>query len=196
MTAQSPYGKESPATKDEFRMPSLKETVIIIVVILVLAAILYPVFAKAPIHGHKPSAFSQTKQIATAMHIYAGDYNDKLPIAGLWQDQIFPYHKNPDLLILEKRTGFSPEASFAMNERVSQFNYLAVRAPWTCPLVFSSRATNPNASGGPASVAYSEKGFAFLARIDTSTRIAKPEEVANLEWHPTLLGSSTLDEAE
>lgn len=59
---------------------TLVELVLVIFVLLVLAAILFPAFAKAP-EGRRRSCASHSKQIALALLQYTQDYDDRLPPA-------------------------------------------------------------------------------------------------------------------
>lgn len=49
--------------------------------------------------AEKARLISETKQVATAMHIYAADYDDNLPNNnGDWMEALYPYTKNRQLL--------------------------------------------------------------------------------------------------
>src|SRR5437588_9687957 len=64
------------------RRPSgftLIELLVVIAIIAVLAAILFPVFAKARANARKTSAISNLKQIGAAVLMYAQDYDENLP---------------------------------------------------------------------------------------------------------------------
>ena len=41
---------------------------------------------------------SRAKMVATGMMIYGSDYDDCLPLANNWQDAVYPYMKNMDLM--------------------------------------------------------------------------------------------------
>ncbi|MBN9501235.1 MAG: hypothetical protein BGO01_05420 [Armatimonadetes bacterium 55-13] len=58
---------------------TLIELLVVIAIIAILAAILFPVFAQAKEAAKKTTALSQSKQVGTAMTIYAGDYDDAFP---------------------------------------------------------------------------------------------------------------------
>jgi len=60
---------------------TLIELLVVIAIIAILAAILFPVFAQAKEAAKKTAALSNTKQMGTAMVIYATDNNDLLPMA-------------------------------------------------------------------------------------------------------------------
>jgi len=82
---------------------------VVIAIIAILAAILFPVFAQAKAAAKKTQSLNNVKQIGTALHLYIGDADDVTPstyvIDGQGVDiyQTFqPYIKNMDIF-------FSPE---------------------------------------------------------------------------------------
>jgi prepilin-type N-terminal cleavage/methylation domain-containing protein/prepilin-type processing-associated H-X9-DG protein len=80
---------------------TLIELLVVIAIIAILAAILFPVFAQAREKARQTACLSNTKQIALGIQMYAQDYDETLPVAGVnsqcrgrWQWQIFSYVKN------------------------------------------------------------------------------------------------------
>ncbi|MCD6351741.1 MAG: DUF1559 domain-containing protein [Armatimonadetes bacterium] len=62
---------------------TLIELLVVIAIIAILAAILFPVFAQAREKARQASCMSNLKQLALAVLMYAGDYDDTLPL-GVW----------------------------------------------------------------------------------------------------------------
>jgi len=60
---------------------TLIELLVVIAIIAILAAVLFPVFAKARQRSVQTKCISQLKQIGIALIQYAGDYDNKLPWA-------------------------------------------------------------------------------------------------------------------
>ncbi len=58
---------------------TLIELLVVIAIIAILAAILFPVFAKAREKAHQCACESNLKQLALASLMYAGDWDEKLP---------------------------------------------------------------------------------------------------------------------
>lgn len=60
---------------------TLIELLVVIAIIAILAAILFPVFARAREKAREASCASNLKQIGLAVHMYASDFDDLLPLA-------------------------------------------------------------------------------------------------------------------
>ncbi|MHB8996579.1 MAG: DUF1559 family PulG-like putative transporter [Armatimonadota bacterium] len=88
---------------------TLIELLVVIAIIAILAAILFPVFAKAREKARQSSCLSNVKQLTLAFLQYAQDYDEQLPMHGayetvtwpgggtgynLWPVKIYPYIKN------------------------------------------------------------------------------------------------------
>lgn len=63
------------------RLPAftLIELLVVIAIVSLLAAILFPVFARARANARKTTAISNLKQIGAALHLYVADYDELLP---------------------------------------------------------------------------------------------------------------------
>jgi prepilin-type N-terminal cleavage/methylation domain-containing protein/prepilin-type processing-associated H-X9-DG protein len=101
---------------------TLIEILIVVAIIALLAMILFPVFSRVRINGHRAACASNMKQIALAIHQYTQDYDERFPtdrpnpalqmsvltqapftgsctvanncVRWAWPDLIFPYVKN------------------------------------------------------------------------------------------------------
>jgi len=87
---------------------TLIELLVVIAIIAILAAILFPVFARAREKARQSTCLNNCKQIAMGMMMYAQDYDEILPVAfmgdatGLgiaWPTLIYPYTKNMGVTI-------------------------------------------------------------------------------------------------
>ncbi|MBX3095948.1 MAG: prepilin-type N-terminal cleavage/methylation domain-containing protein [Fimbriimonadaceae bacterium] len=87
---------------------TLIELLVVIAIISILAAILFPVFAKAKEAAKKTADLNQMKQLGTATKIYLSDYDDThmaIPYVGgntgaagiHWADRLQPYVKNKQI---------------------------------------------------------------------------------------------------
>ena len=78
---------------------TLIELLVVIAIIAILAAILFPVFARAREKARQTSCLSNVKQLGLGFMMYAQDYDERLPAGcvygiGWWFDFIIPYVKN------------------------------------------------------------------------------------------------------
>jgi prepilin-type N-terminal cleavage/methylation domain-containing protein/prepilin-type processing-associated H-X9-DG protein len=83
---------------------TLIELLVVIAIIAILAAILFPVFARAREKARQSSCLSNVKQISTGILMYVQDYDEKFPFYAqgnysndpwvFWPHQFQPYIKN------------------------------------------------------------------------------------------------------
>ncbi len=80
---------------------TLIELLVVIAIIAILAAILFPVFARAREKARQTSCLNNVKQLSTAIAMYAQDYDDRLPFAysfgDWWYEVLEPYTKNAQI---------------------------------------------------------------------------------------------------
>ena len=88
---------------------TLIELLVVIAIIAILAAILFPVFARAREKARQTSCLSNVKEIMLAIHMYAQDYDETLLIAShwympddstrvYWYQAVQPYIQNTQIL--------------------------------------------------------------------------------------------------
>ena len=70
---------------------TLIELLVVIAIIAILAAILFPVFARARENARRSSCTSNLKQIGLGIMQYTQDYDEKMPFA-CWDDGAYPWH--------------------------------------------------------------------------------------------------------
>lgn len=84
---------------------TLIELLVVIAIIAILAAILFPVFARAREKARQASCASNLKQITLGWLMYIQDYDERTPLFGTdhasedswWMNKVQPYVKNEQL---------------------------------------------------------------------------------------------------
>ena len=105
---------------------TLIELLVVIAIIAILAAILFPVFAKAREKARQSSCLSNEKQITLAVLSYAQDYDEMFPAyynfeasvpagARYWMDVVMPYIKNTQVFVCPSNSNKSMYASYGCN---------------------------------------------------------------------------------
>jgi prepilin-type N-terminal cleavage/methylation domain-containing protein/prepilin-type processing-associated H-X9-DG protein len=135
---------------------TLIELLVVIAIIAILAAILFPVFARAREKARQASCQSNLKQIGLAWKMYLGDYDDILPPLYTTTPGISGgYFHTPELL-----------HPYIMNAQI-----------WTCP---SDPATGQSFDWGILNnYGYNQSRFAGHANFDrflAAAEIAEPAE--------------------
>ena len=100
---------------------TLIELLVVIAIIAILAAILFPVFARARENARRASCQSNLKQIGLGLLQYVQDYDEALPpsaVGGVaaatnnataykWMDAIYPYVKSEQIFVCPSDSGAS-----------------------------------------------------------------------------------------
>ena len=84
---------------------TLIELLVVIAIIAILAAILFPVFARAREKARQTSCLSNMKQLGLSMQMYTSDYDGTYPavyndgggVRRIWAQVILPYAKNQQI---------------------------------------------------------------------------------------------------
>jgi len=114
---------------------TLIELLVVIAIIALLAAILFPVFARARENGRRASCQSNMKQLGLGFIQYTQDYDERYPcglesvhgIGGGWGGQIFPYikseaiYKCPSDISKPLASPYKPVISYAYNSTIQSW---------------------------------------------------------------------------
>lgn len=137
---------------------TLIELLVVIAIIAILAAILFPVFAKARENARRASCQSNLKQIGLGMLQYVQDYDEtysgafKAPAGGRihWGELIFPYTKSAQIYICPSNTTLLSNDGLT-NATQNPNTYKGVSYAYNCiiqPAAIGSPSTN-DAAGAP-----------------------------------------------
>ncbi len=131
---------------------TLIELLVVIAIIAILAAILFPVFARARAKAQQNNCLSNTKQLALGLIMYASDYDERLPISHewvtstTWRYRVFPYVKNQQIFVCPSTVGLDSWAATA-----PAIGDAGLAAGYALPYVHSygwtPGATNPVSNG-------------------------------------------------
>ena len=142
---------------------TLIELLVVIAIIAILAAILFPVFAKARERGIQTKCISQLKQIGTAIITYAQDSDGRLPFA--WRGYDLSNANSQKYCIVEALNPYMKSAITKQNIRDSI---------WFCTAIPSTLNTYPPPSQNWAYIYYSFFAEGVPGVVSSPGRIQVP----------------------
>jgi prepilin-type processing-associated H-X9-DG protein len=104
--------------------------------VIMMAAIVFPVFGRASGKAKQVSCLANMKQVTLAILIYASDNDDRTPPPDTWTDAIEPYYKSADMLKCPEAWGL--DCGYAMNGAITPEVWSALRRPEEAVLLFES----------------------------------------------------------
>jgi prepilin-type N-terminal cleavage/methylation domain-containing protein/prepilin-type processing-associated H-X9-DG protein len=137
---------------------TLIELLVVIAIIAILAAILFPVFARARENARRASCQSNLKQIGLGIMQYTQDYDERLPArvngsqeANSFRRVTFPYTKSTQIFSCPSNTGSSDWANDSTDASLN-----AAGLPLTSPRFTRSYSCNSDSGniGGTAAMVY------------------------------------------
>lgn len=120
---------------------TLIELLVVIAIIGILAAILFPVFARARENARRASCQSNLKQVGLGLLQYSQDYDEKLvrawsgsktgsdPNSNRWMDAIFPYVKSEQVFNCPSHSFVAPAGPYKLRHG-SNFGSYAINAAY------------------------------------------------------------------
>jgi len=112
---------------------TLIELLVVIAIIAILAAILFPVFAKARAKARQTACLSNIKQISLALMMYAQDYDEAYPVVNEatgydWWPTLQPYVKNAQMFRCPayKAAASEPATDYVINGLFSHGSSMAI----------------------------------------------------------------------
>lgn len=147
---------------------TLIELLVVIAIIAILAAILFPVFAKARDKGKQAACLSNLKQIGMAVMMYAEDYDETYPYLYYTADMVWPYG-----YLLPPQSGANVWDSGPFTYMITP--YVKSAGIWYCacsPKDPGDHAKDPNTGVAPAN--YSINSMVVMTDYWISIRKAVP----------------------
>ena len=112
----------------------------------VLAAIMFPVFARARERAAQTSCLANLKQIGLAQMMYAADWDQHLTEAPTWPEKLEPYLKNPQIYLCSSDDRPSPPTwqgntiSYTMSGACGGADLKLIASPATVPVIYDGVA--------------------------------------------------------
>ena len=143
---------------------TLIELLVVIAIIAILAAILFPVFARARENARRSSCQSNEKQIALGFKQYIQDNNERYPASNGWDTAIFDYTKSNAILKCPSAAG-AGTFDYSYNSNMSGKNENKVNNSAATVLVAEASRTSAATSATSASAAsrhFDGSNYAFV----------------------------------
>lgn len=184
-----------PQGPGPYTPPKSNNTAIIVVVIIaagfvllmimaILAAILFPVFARARQSARASACLQNVQQISTAMMQYQTSWDDRCPPAKDWQTALEPHVKSP--VVWRCPADQSGRPSYAMNTKLSGIRRADVAGPADVVMIFES-SPGDNQGGGPELLPSEPRhmGTHMIGCADGHVKQVRQPDVGSLIWQPT-----------
>lgn len=165
---------------------TLIELLIVIAIIAILAAILFPVFASAREKARQTTCSSNLKQIGLAIIQYTGDYDDVMPLQAsysvangtdpFWNQLIYPYVKSANVYICPDNPENAGNPS-GIPGTGKYSNYPAIYTSYACNSTSGAPASYPWRTWGPFGQAGTEAGCPISVIVDPDQCISVVEQL-------------------
>lgn len=154
--------------------------VVIGFIVLIVGAMLFPVFASEGSGQRRIPCLSNMKQIAMGSLMYSADWGDRLPRAASWADDQFPYTKSLSTFTCPTIKPRFREYGHAFRSAMDRKPFADLAKPERVVLQFDSKDLNWNANGDfhllPAEGRY-PGGIDMFSFADGHVRAFTPESL-------------------
>lgn len=112
-------------------------------------AVLCPIYLGARSASKTTTTLSNAKRTVFSLLEYAGDHDDRLPLAGNWMDACTPYVHDPEIFRNPMCEGYgNPEIyGFAFNSAFARISTATPAHPDETILIFGTKSSGRNAAG-------------------------------------------------
>ncbi len=163
---------------------TLIELLVVIAIIAILAAILFPVFARAREKARQTTCTSNQRQIAASLQMYAQDHEETMPAtATIWSD----IKVDPGLLICPTK-GKSTPNGYLYNNELNSLSLGDIPDPTIKAMTTDGAAPN-NIAALSSQVEYRHSGMAIVGYADGHVSPTKvvllvlpSQQVTNYSW--------------
>jgi prepilin-type processing-associated H-X9-DG protein len=176
---------------------TLIELFVVVFIVGIVAAILYPVFLQSKSNNSRISCLSNMRQLGLGMMMYAQDYDERFPPSERWMTVLDPYVKNkrPFVCPIVKRENPKAMSSAAMDVRLSMIEIGKITDPKKHSLAYESSRTDWNAAdpGQTFTTRHNNQTMGSLAYADGHARSVTKDEfqlaAGPLSVQPTRVGT-------
>ncbi len=145
------------------------------------SAIMAPVFASARAAATTTSCRSNIRDIATAMQVYATDWDDRFPVANKWEAALTSHLRAG----IPKCPNATSARSYAMNALLSGVSLSSVNEAGMTPLIFECESSSPSPSGGESMMKVWHSSRLWIGFADSSIKAYDPKTKSiPIRWKP------------
>jgi len=175
-----------PVAQMQAALPKKKNTAAIIVIVVVaalvvpifiigiLAAILFPVFAKARENARLAVCESNVKQIELGLLQYTQDHNDTYPAsAANYESAVMPYLQNE--AVFRCPDNMAGAESYSLNAKLQGYNLAKMSTPAAVVAIYE---------GKNGTLEFRHNGKAVVGFADGHVQAIRAEQAGSLQWKP------------
>lgn len=185
---------------------TLIELLVVIAIIAILAAILFPVFARARENARRASCQSNLKQIGLGLIQYLQDYDETQPLEyngdGLrWMDEIYPYVKSEQIFVCPSTSNTQRKFTYGVAANVGSYvgnvayqenDYGPITKPYRPPFsrvpATGSSLIKVSAIEAPTTTAYvldgdasTDSSYSFTLNFDAGVGSSEPLTITSTD---------------
>lgn len=179
-----PPVQKQPLGRDKKPFFTLPGCLLGVVMILILWAILFPVYGGSRPNYKRTQAISNMKQVGIGFMLYISENDNHFPNAMTWHDAINPYTKNKEVFLTPLTTIDGLKTTEAMNSGLSKVSESEIAEASKTVLIFLSTQTRPSPHGGKESLAVLQNETVIIGYADTSVKYLKIDAMVDLVWLP------------